>query len=209
MRGRVLIAGAIGALAAGLPARTAGAWSLDFEGLDAPSTRGWGVGESLSQGGVTASMSEFMLNEGGVITTGRARWNLYAVSLISINHYLVLDNITAQVAVPSGGLLGFAFMHSMPAGFINVTVNGASAFIDAGSLNGLTLGGVTITDTPMTGSGDPSRAALASFSGVVSSFSIGGINLAVDNFTGTPAPAPGAGTMLLGSGVLVALRRRR
>ncbi len=207
MKLRMCSLGAVGALT--LSGAPVGAAVIDFESLDQAPPKNWSVGANFSQGGVGVALTEFTQNEGGVVTTGKARIGVYAVSLVRINHFLELANITASLAVPSGGYAGFSFSHSIPSGFINLSVNGESAFIDGSNLNGFTIGGVTVSDTLTPGSLDPSRAALATFSGVVTSFSIGGSGFLIDNISGSLAPAPGAATMLLGPALPVLLRRRR
>lgn len=206
MQGFHRFIGAIGALTLG--ASQAHAYVLNFQNLDGPGPAQYTVGTVFSQAGSAAVLSEFTLNEGGTISNGRARRVFFGPSIPELNYALTLNNITLNLALPSGGLGGFSFNHSLPTGFINISVNGASAIIDGAALNGLVLGGVTFTDGP-TGADDPALRSLVTATGIVESFSIGGSGLIVDNFAGTPAPTPGAGLMLIGPAGLGALRRRR
>lgn len=205
MQGFTRFFGAIGALTLG--AAQAHAYVLDFQTIDTAGPQ-YAVGTVFNQGGSVASLSEFTLNEGGTVSNGRARRVFFGPSIPTLNYALTLNNVTLNLALPSGGVGGFSFNTSLPRGFINLSVNGVSTIIDGATIDGLSIGGVTFAST-LTGADDPALRSLVTASGVVESFSIGGSGLTVDNFSGSPAPSPGTGLMLIGSAGLGALRRRR
>lgn len=205
MRRLVMGVGALGALA--VCCGSAAALNFTFQDVGGlpPSLV---VGSSLTEAGQTMTFGVFTLNEGGQITTGTARRVMSSGELPEPNFALELSNISVVLPVPAEGLDGLVFHRSMGSGFIGLWVNDASALVPVGALDGLTLGGVSFSDTS-SGLRDPSQRRTVRVTGVVHSFAVGGSGMLIDNIVGMPAPSPGTALMLSGPAVPVLLRRRR
>jgi len=159
------------------------------------------VGDSFVSGGVQITGEEFFWTGGGSTVSGSATVQASGDAGGTGNE-IWFNNINLSFDFSVSPLYGLSLQFGDYGGNENIEINGDQRVVDdIASLNGMTIGGVTLTvvDTGTTG-------ALFAV-GSITSFSIGGQEFSIDNVIAC-IPEP-ASLILLGLGALVLKSRKR
>ncbi len=172
-------------------------YTMDFESLT-PGTS-YAYGESFADGGVTINVGEFDGYNGGEVYVEDPSSSF----LGSID--LFFGNVTLDFVIPES-VDQIVLDIGAYGGDCEIVINGTSqAFWGVDELDGLVIGGVelSILDSSVGPYDDGSTLGLE---GTVSSFGIGGQEVAIDNVVMIPEPAT-LGLLLIGG--LALLRKRK
>jgi hypothetical protein len=185
-------------LLAGCICSVAGAYVVTFEDLTLGDD--FHVGEGFTSDGMTTMGAEYFWSGGGSTLTGVATV-MNTGQAGGAGNEIWFNNINLNFSYAVQPLAGVSLMFGDHGGDVNLSINGILKNVDDFSvLNGTTIGGVTVFVT-----GTSTFGSIIAI-GPVSSFGIGGQELAIDNIIGC-VPEPATLVMLAFGGLL--LRKRK